>query len=176
MARRSAAKRYARAAFDVAVANDAVEAWRRDLQTISEALATPQLVEYLQSPAVPFAPKRDLVDRRLASVLPHARNFVLTIVSNRRVAEFAAVVDEFETLAREAAGFVIARVTTAVPLDERESAAVADRLGAFAGRRVQMECTIDPEIIGGVIARIGDREIDGSVRARLAALRRELAM
>lgn len=174
MVRRSSAKRYARAAFDIAESDREIERWRHDLRAIADVLTDPVLAAYLKSPAVPFAPKRDLLDRSLAGIGPLSRNFTYTIVENRRVDEVEAIVAEFERLARDRAGVAIARVTTAVPLDEHEAEAVAVRLGALTGRRVIVERVVDPSIIGGIVARIGDREIDGSVRTRLAALRRRL--
>ena len=66
-------------------------------------------------------------------------------------------------------------LTTAEPLDATAQAGLATKLSAFVGRQVQMETQVDPAIIGGVVARIGDQLIDGSVRGRLESLRRRLA-
>jgi F-type H+-transporting ATPase subunit delta len=175
MAGRSVARRYAREAFEVAESHREIERWESDLRTIAGVLLNPAFREYLESPAVPFPPKRQVLDEALAGIGPLSRNFAYTIVSNRRVDEVPAIVAEFDRLARERAGVAIAQVTTAVPLDEREAAAVARRLGEITDRRVVIERSVDPAIIGGIIARIGDREIDGSVRTRLTALRRQLS-
>lgn len=175
MAGRSIARRYAREAFEVAESSRDIERWQNDLRTIASVLASSDLKEYLKSPAVPFPPKREVLDEALAAVGPLSRNFAYTIVANNRVDETPAIVAEFDRLARERAGVAIAQVTTAIPLGERELASVARRLGEITDQRVMVESSVDPAIIGGIIARIGDREIDGSVRTRLTALRRQLS-
>ena len=74
-----------------------------------------------------------------------------------------------------ARGIVTAHVTTAVPLDDVTEAELAARLSRYVNQQVQIEATVDPNIMGGVVARIGDTLLDGSVRGRLEALRRRLA-
>jgi F-type H+-transporting ATPase subunit delta len=72
-------------------------------------------------------------------------------------------------------GIATAQVTSAVPLSQAEVAAVAARLGAMTGRKIVVEPSVDPDIMGGIVARIGDQLIDASVRGRLEALKRRLA-
>jgi F-type H+-transporting ATPase subunit delta len=68
----------------------------------------------------------------------------------------------------------VAQVTTAVPIDERQKAVIASRLARRLGKTVTLETKIDPAILGGVVAQVGDNVIDGSVRGRLERLRRTL--
>ena len=84
------------------------------------------------------------------------------------------IAEAFRRLLNEHRGIAVAQVTTAVPIDERQKATIASRLGQRVGKTVTVETRVDPEILGGVIAQIGDNVIDGSVRGRLERLRRAL--
>jgi F-type H+-transporting ATPase subunit delta len=72
-------------------------------------------------------------------------------------------------------GIAVAEVTTAVPLDDSSRAQLAARLTRYVGQQIEMETSVDPAIMGGVVVRVGDLLLDGSVRGRLEALRRRLA-
>jgi F-type H+-transporting ATPase subunit delta len=95
-------------------------------------------------------------------------------VHRGRTALAPQVAEAFQELVDAERGIAHAVVTTAVPLSEGEREAVAKRLGEIAGRQVLVETEVDVGIIGGLIARIGDKLIDGSTRSQLAALRRRL--
>ena len=74
----------------------------------------------------------------------------------------------------ERRGIAVAYVTTAVPLNEEEQAAVQRRLGALIGKQIELRAEVDPNIIGGIVARVGDQLIDGSVLNQLRRLRERL--
>jgi F-type H+-transporting ATPase subunit delta len=76
---------------------------------------------------------------------------------------------------REHRGVAVAEVTTAVPLDAAEADDVSRRLGALIGKRIELRTQVDPSIIGGIIARVGDYLIDGSVTGQLSRLRSRLS-
>lgn len=80
----------------------------------------------------------------------------------------------FRRLLNEHRGIAVAQVTTAIPIDERQKAVIASRLGRRFGKTVVLEPRVDPAILGGVIAQIGDTVIDSSIRGRLERLRRTL--
>jgi len=84
------------------------------------------------------------------------------------------VADEFKRLVDREHGIVVANVTSAQPLEPADLAAIAERVQAMAGARVEVQAAVDPELIGGLTVRVGDRLIDASVRGRLARLRDSL--
>jgi F-type H+-transporting ATPase subunit delta len=175
MAERPIARRYARAIFDLAVADGTIDRWLADLGKVRAVFDSPEFATYLQSPAVEFEPKRRIVDLELPTVMPLSRNLAYLLIENHRVDQIDRVVAEFERLVNDHRGIAVAAVTTAVPLDKRETEVVGRQLAALTGKRVSLEPDVDPAIIGGIVARIGDHQIDGSIRTRIAAMRRRLS-
>ena len=98
-------------------------------------------------------------------------NLARILVHRGRTALAAQIAEAFQELADAARGIAHAEVTTAVPLSEGEAKAVAEKLAEITGKQVVVQTRVDEGIIGGLVARIGDRLIDGSTRSRLAALR-----
>jgi F-type H+-transporting ATPase subunit delta len=170
-----AAKRYAQAAFDIARERDELDRWVEDLRVIADLAAQPSVVEVLASSRVPFEDKERLLRSGLADVSPLALSLARLLVQKGRMALAGQVWDEYQRLLDEHRGRAQALVLTAVPLSEDEERAVAQRLRELTGKEIVLEGRVDPEILGGLVARVGDRLIDGSTRTRLLALRRQLA-
>ena len=170
-----AAKRYAQAAFDIAREKDEFDRWVEDLQAIADLAAQPGVVEMLASSRVPFEVKERLLRSGLAGVSPLALNLARLLVQKGRIAMAGQVRDEYQRLLDEHRGIAQALVLTAVPLSDDEERAVAQRLRELTGKEIVLERQVDPEILGGLVARVGDRLIDGSTRTRLLELRRRLA-
>jgi F-type H+-transporting ATPase subunit delta len=175
MAAESVARRYARALFELALERDEpLESWLSDLQAIQAAIEDPAVRPVLVSPKLSFERKRELVDRALSGLDPLRRNFVYVLIERGRIELLGAVVREFRAMMLEHQGVAEATVTTAVPISDAEADRIAALLARLVGRRVILERQVDPSIIGGVVARVGDRLINGSVAESLAALRRQL--
>ncbi len=174
------ASRYAGALVDVVTAPathlEPAEAVGQ-LRAFSGALeSSTELRHVLASPAVSPARKRTVV-RRLADRLELAaivRNFLLVLVDHRRSAALAEIIDSFELLLDERLGFARAEVQSARDMDERQRTDLAARLSQLTGRQVRMRFSVEPGLIGGVVARIGSTVYDGSVRGQLNALGRSL--
>ena len=114
----------------------------------------------------------------LPNATPLVRNFVHILVDRDRLAEVPGIVEALSELINIQRGIITADVTTAVPLDADMERVVAQRLAAHLGRsaeKVTIRSRVDPSIIGGVVARVGDQVIDDSVRGRIERLRRTLA-
>jgi len=174
MKREIAAKRYAEAVFQIARDEQRFDAWRTDLQTIGALFSEPELLGLLESAKVPAPAKEDLLSRSLAGVSPAALNFARLLVQRRRVALAPQVVEFFRELADEYRGVAHADVVTAVPIGEDEQRLIAAQLSSMTGKQVDVLARTDPRIIGGIVARVGDRLIDGSTRTRLRALKQRL--
>ena len=171
----AAAKRYARAVFELASDEGQVEEWGRRLSTVRDLLSDPGVSAVLTNPTIP-------VDRRMAVISgephqldPEATNLARLLIESNRVRQVAGIVDEFETLADAAAGRVRATVTTAVELDHAERDKLADELSQRLGKEVRMTVLVDKKILGGLMLQYGDHLIDASVATKLQQLRRRLA-
>lgn len=175
MAGESGARRYARAIFELALEHSQpLEAWLSDLQAIDAALSDPAVQPTLASPRLSFDQKRELIDRALTGTDPMRRSFVYLLVERGRLELLPRVVREFRAMMLEHEGIAEATVTTAVPIDDAEAERIGALLGRLVNKKVIVQREVDPSIIGGVVARVGDRLINGSVAGRLAALRQQL--
>ena len=106
--------------------------------------------------------------------VPQAIEFLLLLVDKHRFVLFPAIVDEYRALSNEARGILIADVTTASAASKKQQKAIADKLEQVTGKKVELRLHEDKSLIGGVVVKIGDRRIDGSVAGRLETMKRKL--
>jgi F-type H+-transporting ATPase subunit delta len=172
----TSARRYAEAAFDLAVADRNVEDWRGELDNAAATLADPRLQRVLANPALPAANRESVAREALGGRIgPGCWNLVRLLIHRDRVELLPRIAEEFRRLDDRRQGISNATATTAEPLGDAEREALVGRLEALTGGRVRLTTRVDPAILGGVVVRIGDRLIDGSVRGRLERLRARLA-
>jgi F-type H+-transporting ATPase subunit delta len=174
----ASARRYASAAFTVAGQTGDYDAWLQTLNTVARVLQMPSARVVFASPAVESSQKAAALDRIVASVPETIRNFLHILIERDRLAEVPDILEALRDLINERRGIITADVTTAVPLDAELERSVAQRLAAYLDRtpdKVTIRSQVDPAIIGGVVARVGDQVIDDSVRGRIERLRRTLA-
>jgi F-type H+-transporting ATPase subunit delta len=134
-----------------------------------------ELCEALISPIIAPEKKCAILEELFADKVHEiALSYLKLLVEKRREEAIRETEQEYVLLANEARGIVQAEATTAVALDEVQQAQLASRLSEVTGKQVELVCKIDPSVIGGVLVRIGDRVIDGSVRGQLEALRERL--
>ncbi len=173
----SPARRYAQAAFALALEHEGIDQWEADLTRASEVCGDPDVSALLAAPQVPEQVKLDGIATLLLDAAPMVRNLVGLLVQHGDIDALPSIVEQFGGMADESRGVARAEVITAVPLDDQRRRRVIEGLARIVGRDdVTITERVDPEIIGGVIARVGDRLIDGSTRARLRSLRNELAV
>jgi F-type H+-transporting ATPase subunit delta len=176
MARRDTGpRRYADAAFEIGLRDKTVEVWRRELDAASDMARNEQVIEVLANPAIPLDQRLEAAQRTFAKLSEPVRNLILLLVRRGRIEQLPRVAVEFARRDDERNGLVHATATSAAPLGEDEIRAIAARLEQLTGARIALETNVDPDILGGVIVRMGDRLIDGSVRGRLERLRGRLA-
>ncbi|MGH2462744.1 MAG: ATP synthase F1 subunit delta [Candidatus Limnocylindria bacterium] len=175
MARRdTAARRYAEAAFQVALAEDALDRWEADLGVLTAALEVPELRAVMEHPAIPFADKERVLRRAVSDVGAEPLNLILLMIRRGRPGAIPAMRRHFEELVRRERGIAKAEIRTALPLDDQDRAELERTLERLAGRDVELTELVDPSLIGGISVRIGDRLYDASVRSRLERLRARL--
>jgi F-type H+-transporting ATPase subunit delta len=176
MARRdSAPRRYAEAAFEIALRDETVDEWRAELDRAAATLDSAELGETLANPALPMRQRVEIVQGVFADLSDPVRNLVLLLLRRGRIRQLPRVAAEFRRLDDKRNNIVHAIATSASPLDDEELRAITARLEELSGGQVALETAVDPDLIGGVVVRIGDRLIDGSVRGRLERLRNQLA-
>jgi F-type H+-transporting ATPase subunit delta len=168
------ALRFAEAAFAVALEMRQLDAWLEALDQASSIFDNHAAALFLTSPVVPAAKKQAVLAELLPNVSPEVGRFLAILAHRDRLELVPEIAQVFRRLLNEHRGIAVAQVTTAVPIDERQKSVIASRLGQRVGKTVLVETRVDPSILGGVIAQIGDNVIDGSVRGRLERLRRAL--
>ena len=171
----TAAKRYAQAVFELAKEQGALDAWETDLARLTELVGAPEARDFFASPGVPAERKMAVLDEALADRSSETRNLVRLLVERNRIEDIPQISARYQELVRAERGIVFADVTTAEPLNEQETQLVREQLKNLVGRDVELRPRVDPSIIGGIIAQVGDQLIDGSVVSQLRRLRNRLA-
>jgi len=168
------AERYAAALFDLADERHALDAVAADLREIRAMLqSSGDLVRLMRSPVV----SRNEQGKAVAALAERAglsdltRDFLGVVARNRRLFAVPAMIEAYLRRLAERRGEVTAEVTVAQPLNEARQAALIEQLRRAIGARVTVDIRIDPDLLGGMIVKVGSRLVDASVRSRLARLR-----
>jgi F-type H+-transporting ATPase subunit delta len=176
MARRDTApRRFAEAAFQIALRDDTLDTWRRELEFASATLLTGELEPVLANPATPVEQRIDAARQVFAKLSDPVRNLIVLLLRRGRIEQLSRVAQEFARLDDQRKGVTHATATSAAPLNAKELKAIAAHLEELIGGSVELQTNVDPQILGGLVVRIGDRLIDGSVLGRLERLRHQLA-
>ncbi|TET40870.1 MAG: ATP synthase F1 subunit delta [Dehalococcoidia bacterium] len=174
MARITSGKRYAQAAFELAVERNELQSWQESLKRIAEITADTKLVAWLESPKIPFDVKKGLLEERLGEVYALALNLACLLVSKGRLRIAGNILREYDRLLDAYYGIEHADIVTALPLDEEDKQRLSRQLGEMMGRKIVIDAQVDPSVVGGFIAKIGDTLIDASIRNKLEALSKSL--
>ena len=170
------ARRYAEAVFEIGVENKSVDAWLQDVRLIAEYFSNRQLQFILGEPNIRFERKEAIVRDLLGDKIhPEAMGLALTLVERGLVSLAGRIREEFESRYNDYRGQAVAQVTSALPLDDASRASIIQQLKNITGKDIILQEQVDRALLGGVIARVGDTLIDGSVRRRLELLRRQIA-
>lgn len=169
------ARRYAGAIFDLALKQNTLDRTLDDMREIARLFAIRKLAYLLREPHIPAQRKETAIRQALTSkVLPTSLNLALLVVQRELVDYMPNIASELEQLVLDYKNEVVAQVTTATPMDAAQQALVTRALEQRTGKKVLLQTKTDPRILGGVIARVGDQVIDGSIRYRLSALQQQL--
>lgn len=175
MIRDTVAKRYAQAAFEIARGRSSLEEWTKDLALVAMVMADPQVAAILGSAKQALADRYRLLEAILEGIDPLVMNLAKLLVAKGRVGIASQIAEAYRDLVDEHTGVAHARVLTAVPLADAERQAVEEKLSQITGKKVIAHLEVEPAIVGGLVARVGDRLIDGSTRSKLLALKKALA-
>jgi len=168
------ARRYAQAAFEIASENDVFDEWSADLDALATALSNEDFAALLDAPQVPMSIKMDGIDKVLGELGDQAQNLAKLLVTHSASRLAPAIRDDYRALLDAERGIARADIATAVPIDDAVRSEIVTRLSALVGQDVEATFREDPEILGGMVARVGDRLVDGSLRSKLQSLRQTL--
>ena len=175
MAKRGYPKRYAQAIFEIALEAGELDRWQNDLARISHLSKDAALMAALESPRFPSDAKAKILTERLAGINPLVLNLTSLLIARGSLGMVDGIIEEYQRLVDSHQGIERAEVTTAVPIDDREKEKLAEVLGEIIGKQVVLKMGVDANLLGGVVARVGGKMMDGSTRSKLASLRKELA-
>jgi len=167
---------YAEALFHMANAEREFEAVERQLFAFAELLERETRVrDALADPALPAENKRHLIADTLGDrANPLAVNLLGLLVERGRAREIGRIVEALAEVAAATRDRAVAEVRSAVPLDNARAKKLADALSKATGRAIEVRVVVDPSVLGGVVAKVGDEIFDGSVRSRLVEAREQL--
>jgi F-type H+-transporting ATPase subunit delta len=168
------AGRYASALFDLAVADKQLDAVTGNLEQLSSMIGESEdLRVLLGSPLI----SRDDQTKAMLNVAvkagfePLVHNFIGVVADNRRLYVLLAMINAFQEILKAYRGEVIAKVFSASELSDKQVKALGDQLKKAIGTRVSIDTSVDPELLGGLVVKVGSRMIDSSLRTKLQQLR-----
>ncbi len=183
MLRGAVAGRYAEALYELASQEKVLPRYKSAVDRVEEELKgvekvineNPDLQKIFYHPQITPADKKEILSKIFGGKVSRlTANFLALLVDRRREAFFRDIVAEYVKLANASRNIAEARVTSAVELTAEEKARLNEVLARLTGKKVKATYTVDPALIGGVVVRIGDKIIDGSIKTRLATLKERL--
>lgn len=167
-------KRYALALYQLAQEKGEVERWQTDLQALDEALQETAFVAFLGMPKIRLAQKMSVIREGLPGVDPMIHNLLGILVSRGMVDAVSSIREEYRKLVDQEQGREQAHVISAVALETGHRERLSSYLGQLVGKEIELTAAVDASIVAGMVARVGDRLIDGSARAKLRDLKKSL--
>jgi F-type H+-transporting ATPase subunit delta len=174
---KSASLQYANALADVVLEQGAAEPARKQLEDFAAAYAeSTELRNFLASPAATHEEKHRVMDSILARLGSSKiiRNFLFVVVDHQRAHLLTEIVTSFEQVLRERQNVQEAVVASAVELNNNQKSSLLQTLERLTGKKIRPKYTLEPQLMGGAVVRIGDMIYDGSLQKRLNVLRAQL--
>jgi F-type H+-transporting ATPase subunit delta len=167
---------YARSLFEVAEEHDRIDVVRDQLGQFTDALAGSRELElFFFSPYFSTEEKKEGLDKAVEGEDDIIRNFLAVLIENHRMPALMRIRREYDELWREANKMLPVQITSAVPLDERVHTRIGEEIGRQTGRKVELSANVDPDVLGGIVLRVGNSILDASIRTRLERLRKQVA-
>ncbi len=167
---------YARALFEVARESGRLDVVREQLGQVADAVAGDREMQtFFFSPYFSVPEKEEGFDRAFTGTDPIVRNFLGLLIEKHRMPVLFRVRQRFEAMWQEENRVLPVQITSAIPLDEATVRSIGDRIGSQTGRRIELSADVDPDVLGGLVLRVGNSVVDASIRNRLENLRRSVA-
>jgi ATP synthase F1 delta subunit len=167
---------YARSLFEVAKERDRLDVVRDQIGQFADALAeSRELQTFFFSPYFSTEEKEKGLDATVEGAEEIVRNFLALLIENHRMPALLRVRRELDRMWQEENRLLPVQVTSAVALDESVTTQIGEEIGRQTGRTVELTTTVDPEVLGGIVVRVGNSILDASIRTRLERLRKQVA-
>lgn len=167
---------YARALFEVAKERDILDEIHDDLGAFTTALEeNRELAVFFFSPYFSSEEKKDGLKRAVTGADPIFMNFLETLLERHRMPVIFRIRTRFEQLWDEEKKLLPVEITSSVQLDKEIVQSIGERIGEQTGQKVELSSKVDPEILGGLVVRVGNFVLDASIRNRLNQLRKQVA-
>jgi len=167
---------YARSLFEVAVAQEKLDEVREQLGTFADALDdNRELSVFFFSPYFSTDEKKDALDKAVQGADPAVLNFLELLVEKHRMPAIYRIRRELDRLWEEENKRLPVQITSAVELDPATVERIGREIGEQTGRKVELTSTVDPDVLGGLVLRVGNSILDASIRTRLESLRKQVA-
>jgi F-type H+-transporting ATPase subunit delta len=171
------AKRYAKALVEIGVEKNALDKYGGDLTTLSNLVETSHdFREVLLNPVFTKEDKKRIAGEvlKMADTDPMVVNFVNVLIDRKRIDQLVGIEKAFREKVDDIRGITRGEVTSAQPLDEQELGRVTEALSKMSGKKVFVTTKVDPFLIGGLVAKVGDMVFDGTIRTQLNQLKESL--
>ncbi|MEK7813973.1 MAG: ATP synthase F1 subunit delta [Candidatus Desantisbacteria bacterium] len=174
MLQNSVAARYAQAFFDIAKEDEQIDEYGQELTIVSDALSmNPEFFRLIRHPAMTDVQKKELLKQILTacSLSKPTHEFLMVLERRKRMNLIQKIADSYLQMADNQKNIITVIVTSAIPLSSTQQDALRNKLSQMISSVIKLKMQVEPEIIGGLIIRLKDRVIDGSVRGRLERLK-----
>jgi ATP synthase F1 delta subunit len=167
---------YARSLFEVAKDQGKLDEVRDQLTAIADALAeSREMQQFFFSPYFSTTEKEEGLEEVVSGADPVVLNFLKLLIENHRMPVLFRVRDEFEQLWEQENKLLPVQVTSAIELDKATVKQIGDKIAEQTGRKVDLSAEVEPDILGGIVVRVGNSVLDASIRNRLEQLRKQVA-
>ena len=167
---------YARAFYEVADERGELDELRSELDAFADALhENRDLQQFFFSPYFSVAEKKDGLERAVVDADPALSNFLQALIERHRMPAIFRIRTRFDAMVDEARKKLPVRITSAIKLDDSTVRNLGDRIGSQIDRQVEVSADVDPDILGGVVLRVGNVILDASIKNRLEQLRQQVA-
>jgi F-type H+-transporting ATPase subunit delta len=167
---------YARSLFEVAEEHDRLDEVRDQVGQFADALSESRdLQTFFFSPYFSTEEKKKGLDTALEGADETFLNFLAVLIENHRMPALFRIRRELDRMWREVNKLLPVQVTSAVELDEAVTRQIGEEVGKQTGRTVELTTTVDPDLLGGIVLRVGNSILDASIRSRLERLRKQVA-
>jgi ATP synthase F1 delta subunit len=167
---------YARALFEVAKDQDVLDEIHDELGQVAQAMHdNRELAVFFFSPYFSTEEKKEALGRTVEGAQPALTNFLEALIERHRMPVIFRIASRFDEMWDEERQLLPVQVTSAVELDERTIKEIGDQIGEQTGQTIELSSEVDPEILGGIVLRVGNSILDASIRNSLEQLRKQVA-
>jgi F-type H+-transporting ATPase subunit delta len=167
---------YARSLFEVAEEHDNLDDVRDQIGQFADALSeSRELQTFFFSPYFSTEEKKQGLEKALDGADETVANFLALLTENHRMPALFRIRRELDRMWRDVNQLLPVQITSAIELDEAVAKQIGEEIGRQTGRKVELTSTVDPDVLGGIIVRVGNSILDASIRTRLERLRKQVA-